>query len=192
MSSLIAIGVAGCGGGSSSTSAPVADEVVIRCVAATGAAFADASVIINARTGRIVGSGRTDLSGFFSIKSNPFHEPPLVITASGTSAAGGQDSLVSMADTRTSSTVNVSTISNLVAAWMSATGDPASLANELANGRVTLNEDALIANWTKVSSVLEALLETIKTSIDDVRSGPAPANGTALALALAWTSFLIR
>ena len=191
MASLIAIGVAGCGGGSSSSSdkvatggtpepAPVADEVVISGVAATGAAFADASVVINDRTGRIVGSGRTDLSGFFSIKPNPLYEPPLVITASRTNAAGGQDSLVSMADTRTSSTVNVNTISNLVAAWMSATGDPASLATELANGRVTLNEDALIANWTKVSSVLKALLDTIKISINDVRSGPAPANGTGV------------
>jgi hypothetical protein len=98
--------------------------------------------------------------------------------------AGGTDTLVSMTDTTISTTANVNTISNLVAALMSATGDPATLASDLASGTVTLDQTAILLNWNKAKSIMQPLLDALKTSMDDVRAGPAPANGTGVDLLL--------
>ena len=83
-----------------------------------------------------------------------------------------------MVDTRTSTTVHFNTVSNLVPALMSATGNPLGLPAELASGKVTFDERSIIANWSKVESILKPLLAELKTDIADLRSGLALANGT--------------
>lgn len=183
--SLTILMIAGCGSGSDSSaaitappdnappSAPTSDAVVISGVAAIGAPLANATVTIQDRTGRSVGSGQTAADGTFSIKTDPSFTPPLVMTATASEAT-----LVSMVDTRTSTTVNVNTISNLVAALLSATGNPGTLSAELASGIVTFDEKSIAAKWSKVASILKPLLTELKTEIADLRSGLAPANGT--------------
>lgn len=177
--------MAGCGSGSNTSSAttapadntqpstPTSAAVVISGVAATGAPLDNAIVSIQDRTGKDIGSGRTAADGSFRIETDPSFTPPLVVTA-----AASEVTLVSMVDTRTSTTVNVNTVSNLVAAFMSATGNPLGLPAELASGKVTFDERSIIANWSKVESILKPLLAELKTDIADLRSGLAPANGT--------------
>jgi hypothetical protein len=76
----------------------------------------------------------------FGIAINPSFAAPLVLTATV-----GEATLVSMADTRTSTTMNINTVSNLVAALMSATGNPLVLPAELASGQVTFDERSILA-----------------------------------------------
>jgi hypothetical protein len=185
ISSLTVLTMAGCGSGSDSSatstappdtappSPPVSAAVVISGVAARGAPLDNATVNIQDQTGKSVGSGQTAADGSFSIKTDPSFKPPLVVTATASEAT-----LVSMVDTRTSTTVNVNTVSNLVAALLSATGNPLTLSAELASGKVTFDEKVILANWSKVQSVLQPLLAGLKTEIADLRSGLAPANGT--------------
>jgi hypothetical protein len=149
-------------------------------VVATGAPFAGAAISVTDRTGTLVGAGVADAIGFFRISPNPLYKSPLVISASRTNPAGGKDTLVSMTDTTTSTTANVNTISNMVAAMMSASGDPATLASDLATGKVTFDETAILLNWSKVKSIMQPLLDALKISMDHVRAGPAPANGTGV------------
>jgi hypothetical protein len=72
----------------------------------------------------------------------------------------------------------VNTLSNVVAALVSGSGSPSTLAADLASGKVTFDEQVLLANWFKVASVMKPLLNALKADIAAVRNGPAPANGT--------------
>lgn len=176
--------VAGCGGSDHSSSAsaapssppespPASSAVVISGVAASGAPLVNARVNIVDQRGMSIGSGHTAADGSFSVDIDPSFKPPMVLTATGT-----DDTLVGTVDTRTSATVNINTVSTLVAALMSATGDPSMLASELASGQVTFDEQSIAANWNKVDSILKPLLTALKTEIGNLRSGLAPANGT--------------
>ena len=180
----MALVVAGCGGSDDSFSSsaapsslpepsPASTAVVISGVAASGAPLVNARVNIMDQRGVSIGSGQTADDGSFSVDIDPSFKPPMVLTATGAA-----DTLVSTVDTQTSATVNINPVSTLVAALMSATGDPSRLASELASGRVTLDEKSIIANWSKVDSILKPLLTALKTDINNLRSGIAPANGT--------------
>ena len=182
--SLTVLMIAGCGSGNGSSATttvppdtaptpPVSAAVVISGVASIGSPLADAAVKIEDKAGKTVGSGQTGADGSFSIATDPSLTPPLVLTATA-----GETTLVSMVDTRTSTTANINTITNLVAALTSATGNPKTLAAELASGQVTFDEKSIIANWSKAESVLKPLLNVLKTEIAALRSGLAPANGT--------------
>lgn len=174
VSVLTALVITGCGSNSNSPSAGTAPTAtVISGVVASGGPIENARVDIKDQTGKNVGSGVTAPDGSFSIEIDPSFSPHMVMTA--TSA---DETLVSMVDTRVSTTVNVNTISTLVAALMSASGNPSALAAELASGQVTFDEKSIVANWGKVESILKPLLTALNTEIAGLRSGPAPANGT--------------
>jgi hypothetical protein len=157
---------------------PASNEIVISGVAATGAPLVNAAVAIFDRKGNTVGSGQTDSAGFFKIGVNPLYAGPLLVQATRDNAVGGKDMLVGLTDTRTSTTVNVNTLSNLVAALVSVTGSPATLTTDLANGKVTFDATMLAANWFKAISVVTPLINALKTDREALRNGPAPANGT--------------
>lgn len=188
----IAAAMAGCGGSSSSSGntasvppgtdvpavPPASNEIVISGVAATGAPLVNAAVAIFDRNGNTVGSGRTDSTGFFKIGVDLLSAGPLAVQATRGNSIGGNDTLVALTDTKTSTTVNVNQISNLVAALTLVSGNPSTVAADLASGKVTFDETVLAANWNKLGAITEPLLNAVKTSIDTVRSGPAPAIGT--------------
>ncbi|MFL6716498.1 MAG: hypothetical protein ACJ8G3_09070 [Burkholderiaceae bacterium] len=157
---------------------PASNAVVISGVVATGGPVSDAAVSITDRTGKTVGSGRTDAAGNFSIGVNPLYERPLTVAASRVNTVGGNDTLVSVTDTTTSAIINVNPISTMIAALMSVSGNPSTLGAEIASGKVTIDEKVLLANRAKASAILAPLISVVKTSIDAVLNGPAPADGT--------------
>nr|WP_217344596.1 carboxypeptidase-like regulatory domain-containing protein [Noviherbaspirillum sp. L7-7A]MBV0878759.1 carboxypeptidase-like regulatory domain-containing protein [Noviherbaspirillum sp. L7-7A] len=197
----IAASVAGCGGASSSSgktaSAPPGNEapasqpgtdvpsvppagsdIVISGVAASGAPFVNAAVAIVDRNGNTVSSGLTDAFGFFKLNVNPLYAGPLIVQASRGNAVGGKDTLIALADTRTSTTVNVNTISNVVAALVSATGDPSTLVADFASGKVTFDAKVIESKWLQMGAKLLPLLNALGPEIGALRNGFAPADGT--------------
>jgi hypothetical protein len=177
----IAAGMTGCGGSSSGDVASVpsaSSDIVISGVAATGAPFVNAAVDIIDRNGNTVGSGKTDAAGFFKLNVNPLYGGPLVVQATRENPVGGKDMLVALADTKTSTTVNVNTLSNLVAALVSVSGSPSTLAADLASGKVTFDENVLRAKWKDAAAAIAPLLNALKADIAAIRNGSAPADGT--------------
>ncbi|WP_194711214.1 hypothetical protein [Noviherbaspirillum soli] len=157
---------------------PASNDIVISGVAATGAPLANAAVAIIDRKGNTVGSGKTDAAGFFRLNVNPLYGGPLVVQATRENPVAGKDMLVALADTKTSTTVNVNTLSNLVAALVSVTGSPSTLAADLASGKVTFDAKALLTKWKEAEAVIAPLLTALKADIAAIRSGSAPADGT--------------
>lgn len=188
----IAAIMTGCGGSSSSSgdvasapsgtdvpvSPPASSDIVISGVAATGAPFANAAVAVIDRNGNPIGSGKTDAAGFYKLGVNPLYGGPLVVQATRENPVGGKDMLVALADTKTSTTVNVNTLSNLVAALVSVSGNPSTLPADLASGKVTFDEKALLTKWKEAEAVIAPLLTALKADIAAIRSGSAPADGT--------------
>ena len=171
---LTALVITGCGSSTNPSSASTAPAAaVISGVVASSAPIENARVSIQDQKGKSVGSGVTATDGSFSIEIDPSFTPPMVMMATSV-----EETLVSTVDTRISTTVNVNTISTLVAALMSASGDPSALAAELASGKVTFDEKSIVANWSKAESILKPLLTALNIDIAGLRSGPAPANGT--------------
>lgn len=143
--------------------------------AAMGAPFPSGSKIeIVDATGAIVGETTIlNPEGSYNIVVPANSQAPFVIKAS----ADGLDSLYSVSPTLVNGTVNVTPITNLIAARLSPTGNPANLAAEVKTGAATVTPTTTTAKVQEIMTVLSP----VTTALSDVTNpltGAFTANGT--------------
>lgn len=175
--SVTLLALPGCGGGSSST--PQAPAITISGVAATGAAFVDAVVSVIDRTGAVVGTSTpVGSDGVFSVTLSSNAQAPFVLVASRTDANGETQTLVSVVESTTQTTANVTPITNLIASLLSPSGDSGKLAEELVAGTASITPDSVAATVTEVKTILATLLDATGTASTDPITGSFAVDGT--------------
>ncbi|MEO6016522.1 MAG: hypothetical protein ABIP46_04645 [Polaromonas sp.] len=143
----------GCGGGSSpAVVAPTGPTAVtIQGTAASGAAFTDAVITVIDSSGATVGtSSPVSADGIFSVTLASGAIAPYVLIASRTTADGEVQTLVSVAESASVTTANITPITNLIASRLSSTGDPLKLAGELAAGTARITPTAVATTVAEV------------------------------------------
>jgi hypothetical protein len=183
------LSIYGCGGGSvavsqtpSNTITPVSFTAV-SVTAATGLGFEGAIVTINDKTGATVGtSSAVGADGVITIALTSGAVAPYVLTATRTNADGATETLVSVlpSGTGTSATasVNITPITNLIAARLSPTGNPTNLAAEMASGAATVNATTVSEKVTEVQAILSPILIATGTADTNPLTGTFATNGT--------------
>ena len=182
------LGLYGCGGGSSSssnggstvTTPTVPAPTILSGVAATGAAFTDATVTVTDSTGATVGTSTTiGADGTYSITLTVGAVAPFVLTATRSGADGASESLVSVVSSVTgaSATANITPITNLIAARLSPTGDPSKLGAELAAKTANLSASTVSGKLDEVQAILAPILAATETSGTNPLTGSFAANG---------------
>jgi len=182
------LGLYGCGGGSSAssnagstvTTPTVPAPTVLSGVAATGAAFTDATVTVTDSTGATVGTSATiGADGTYSITLTAGAVAPFVLTATRSGADGASESLVSVVSsvTGSSATANITPITNLIAARLSPTGDPSKLGAELAAKTANLSASTVSSKVDEVQAILAPILTATETSGTNPLTGSFIVNG---------------
>lgn len=165
-----------CGGaGGGGNNAPAG--VTLTGTAATGAPFEGAAVSILDKNGNVVGTGSTGADGSYSIQLDLGAEAPFVIQA-----VRDDLTLVSVAD-GTSTTANITPVTNLVASLLSPSGDPTKLAAEMQANANLVSSTTVNATVAQVVAVLKPLLDEVGTTTNPL-TGTFQANGTGLDRAL--------
>lgn len=172
------LALSGCGGGSSPT-APAAPSITLSGVAATGAAFVGAVVTVIDSRGTVVGtsSGIGD-DGRFNVTLRSDAQAPFVLIASRTDANGETQNLVSVVESATQTTANITPITTLIASRLSPSGDPTQLDEELASNRATITSEAVAATVAEVKAILAPLLAATGTASADPLKDPFATDGT--------------
>ena len=174
---LLTIYGCGGGGGGSGGSTFTNGSVTLSGLAATGLAFAGGIITVTDATGATVGtSSAVGADGSFSITLAGGAVAPFVLTATRSNADGTSESLVSVATAGGS--VNISPVTNLIAARLSSSGDPLKLATELASGASTVNASTVSAKVTEVATILAPILAATGTSGTDPFTGTFATDGT--------------
>ena len=169
-----------CGGGSSTPStagssttpvagpapAPAPTTFTLSGTAATGAALSGATIKVTDKDGAEVCSVLAAADGTYSCTIPLTAKGPFVIVATL-----DEQSLVSTVAEAVTSTANVTPLTNLIAARLSPSGDPANLVNELKANGALYDKAALKA---KVDDLLIAL----KPLLDALGDGTNPITGT--------------
>ena len=156
------LALAGCGGDSSytdSSAAPAATPAApasITGTAATGAAFAGATVTVTDKSGAAVGTGTTGTDGSFKIPLAASAVAPLVLNA-----VRDDQTLVSIAPDSASSTINITPITNLIAARLSPSGNPSKLAAELQANPALITRAKVTAGTSEIVAVLKPVLDAL-------------------------------
>ncbi len=145
--------------GTAATGAPFPEGSKIEIIDATGAVVGD-TVILNPE-------------GSYNIVVPSNSVPPLVIKAT----ADGAATMYSVSPTLVSGTVNVTPITNLIAARLSPTGDPAKLAAEVQAGTATVTTATTTAKTQEIVTALAPLSTALGVSTDPL-TGAFVANGT--------------
>lgn len=178
---LLAAVLAACGGGTSSSGnggdkSPSDGQqnasVVFSGVAATGAPFAGADIVITDSTGKQVGSGKSGADGSYSITLSAGAAAPFVLRA-----VRDDMTLVSVAPSASSTTLNITPITNLIAARLSASGDPAKLAEEIKANPNLLSSVNVKAKVDEIVALLKPVLDAVGASADPL-TGKFAADGT--------------
>lgn len=171
--------LAACGGGGGGGGNP-GSSLTISGTAATGAAFTDASVTVKDSHGTTVGTVSVGTDGSYSITLSSGATAPFVINATRTNADGVTETLVSLLPTAsgTSATVNITPVSTLIAARLSASGDPSKLADEISAGTATVTSTTVDAKVTEVKTILAPILTATGTASFDPLGGTFSANGS--------------
>jgi Repeat of unknown function (DUF5648) len=143
--------------------------------AATGAPFPEGSKVeIIDATGAIVGNTIIlNPEGSYNIVVPANSQPPLIIKAS----ADGATTMYSVSPTLVTGTVNVTPITNLIAARLSPTGNPANLAAEVQAGTATVTTATTTAKTQEIVTVLAPLSTALGVSTNPL-TGAFVANGT--------------
>lgn len=162
-----AIVLAGCSSSSSdSPVAPVAPAAVtFSGTAATGAAFTGAVITVLDSRGVLVGTSEpVGDDGAYTVTLDAGAVAPFVIIASRTNADGQVDSMVSVADSAESTTLNVTPVTTLIASLLSPSGDPLKLATELQAGTAQISAASVSATVAEVKQILAPILAATGTS----------------------------
>jgi hypothetical protein len=172
---LIACG--GGGGDSAVTGASTSNSITMTGVAAYGAPYpAGSKITVRDATGTVVISEQeiTSADGSYKLVIPASAVAPLLISV----AAEELPSLTSFVPEKANGTANVTPITNLIAAHLSNSGNPADLAKELAAGRQVAAAD-VAAKTAEVKNILAPLLDAVGVT-DDPLTGTLVANGTGM------------
>ena len=165
----VAAFLSACGGGgssSTSTSSTAPSSSTLGGVAATGAPFDGATVIVKDSTGATVGTTTTNPDGSYEIRFDPSQFiPPYVATVTG-NIGSSTESLVSVIPSGSFTaenviTANITPITNAIASRISSTGNPLSLADNIATEKTNISS----ANVVSVENSFRTLLESHLTSV---------------------------
>lgn len=170
----------GCGGGGGeSSSSP--NPITLSVTSATGVAFVGAIITVTDKTGAVVGtSSAVGTDGLSTITLSAGAVAPFVLTATRTSADGATESLVSVVPTATTTTsVNITPITNLIASRLSPTGDPTKLASEVGAGTATVTAATVATTVTDVQTILQPLITAVGAGASgDPLTGTFTTDGT--------------
>lgn len=156
-----------CGGGGGGDDPPPPTEATLSGVAAIGAPFAGALVTLFDASGTVRGTTTVALDGSYTLTIPAATTAPLVLEATR-----DEETLVSaFAETRTTR-LNITPLTNLIAARLASDGDPLSLRGDSA-AVTQANLDARVA---EVQRILEPLLDAIGDSTDPL-TGEFSADG---------------
>ena len=142
--------------------------------AATGAPFPSGSKVeIIDKTGAIVGDTIIlNPEGSYNIVVPANSQPPLIIKAT----ADGATTMYSVSPTLVTGTVNVTPITNLLAARLSPTGNPANLATEVQAGTATVTQATTTAKVQEIMTVLSPVTTALADATNPL-TGAFTANG---------------
>lgn len=169
----LVLALAGCGGGGGTPpAAPEPQSVVISGVAAEGAPMSNAAIRLFDATGAEVATAEAGTDGRYTLTVPLSAKPPFVVSAA-------KEDLVyysPIAEAKTG-TINITKLTNLIAAQLSPTGDPAALAGQIASGAATVDVEQVRQVVAAVVEALRPLLENAGSSIDPI-SGSFAADGS--------------
>jgi len=165
---------------SDSVNAPVAPAAVtFSGTAATGAAFTGAVITVLDSRGALVGTSQpVGADGAYTVTLDAGATAPFVIIASRTNADGQVDSMVSVAESAGSATLNVTPVTTLIASLLSPSGDPLKLSTELQSGTAQITAASVSATVAEVKQILAPLLAATGTSDFNPLSSSFATNGT--------------
>jgi hypothetical protein len=142
--------------------------------AATGAPFAGATVNIIDQTGKVVGSGTTAANGSYQLTVSAGATPPFVVQA-----VRDDVTLTSVVPDSSSSTINITPITTLIASRLSISGDPSKLAAELQVNPSLISTATVNAKVEEVIQLLQPLLSAIGSSLNPL-TGTFSADGSGM------------
>jgi hypothetical protein len=159
---IAAFAISACSG--NDTQAPVASDVTISGTVAGGAAYpVGTSVFAYDKNNLQVGTTTVGANGFYSITLPPNVTAPIVLKAEGVDL----ETYYSFSPTLVTGTVNVTKITNLIAARLSPTGVPADLkGNDITASNATQKTQELM---TVLSPVTAALLDATNPVTGDFK-----------------------
>ncbi len=147
-------------GGGGSTTAGVAAGVTnsLSGLAATGAPLSGAQIKLTCANGTTK-TTTADTAGQYSFADIEGCTAPYVVTATGM-VNGTSESFVSVHPTEVNGAqnLNVTPISNAIAATLSSTGDPSNLASNIATEANNISASAIAVRTTALSSALSGML----------------------------------
>ena len=146
-----------------------AQGITLSGVAATGAPFAGASISVFDRSGTVVGVATAALDGRFSATLLVSAQPPFVLEA----VRDGQ-TLVSMFSENTSTNLNITPLTTLIAARLAPDGNPATLRTTSVTAVTTAKLRVAVA---EIVALIKPLLTAIGDTVDPL-TGAFVATGT--------------
>jgi hypothetical protein len=142
-------------------------------VAAVGAPLSGAKVTVYDRTGNEVGSqAAVNEDGAFQTILAPSAAAPFVLVASQQ-----DDELVSVASDASSSNLNITPITNLIASRLSSNGDPKQLVGDVRANPAAASAGAVSAKVAEVNTLLKPVTDAAGIAIDPL-TGKFAANGS--------------
>jgi len=168
--------LAACGGGGTDTATPAVQAtpaaVALSGTVATGAALGGATLKVHDATGALVCETTTAADGRYTCDLGISPAAPFVLVASRDDLQ-----LVSMFAGAGSSTVNVTPLTNLIAATLASNGDPSQLVADLRTQPGRIDTARVQAAVERVMTALRPLLDTLGTNTDPI-TGRFAADGT--------------
>ena len=167
--------LAACGGSSSPT---VVAPTTLSGTTATGAPFIGATITVSDKSGVVGTTNTVNADGTFSVTLSPNAVFPVVLTA-----VRDDQTLVSVASENTTTNVNITPITNLIAARLASSGDPSKLADEITKNPGVASSDKVNAKVDEVIALLKNLLDAVGSTTNPL-SGKFLADGSGLDRAL--------
>ena len=162
LSGAITLTLAACGGGGSSPSATTSDSFTLPGTSAYGAPYPDGSevTVTDAAgappfTGKVQGG-----AGAYAVEVKKSAKAPFVVQVSSPDLP----TLVSVSTDAQPARINVTPITNLIAATLSPSGDPQKLAQEIKGGTASVTAATLEAKKTEVK---DNILKPVTSALGD-------------------------
>lgn len=170
--------LAACGGGGGAGSGTTSGTS-ISGVAATGAAFGDASVTITDANGTATSCGSTNTTtGAYTCTLPSSAVAPFVLRALSTETG---IALFSVLPEKKDSTANITPLTNAIAAALSPTGDPSALASEIQANTATVTPTSVNNQVSLLQSGLQNVLTAASvTTFDPIGGSLTAGSGTGM------------
>ena len=168
---LVACGGGGGGGVGGGADGATSKSIVFSGTAAVGVALGAASIQIYDVTGALAGSGTSDAAGQYSIAVTSVAKAPYVLKL-----IKDEITLHALHGTAVTGTVNITPLSEAVAAMLSPTGASSGLLASLQAGPTSITESSIQLRRDVVSSALAGVISAAGVN-GDVFTTPFTANG---------------